>query len=62
MAESSISVESFLPLLPPKTSSRHSHSESRLNAEFIRLDRASLGWVQCLLARAITSHGLAFVI
>jgi hypothetical protein len=31
MAESSISVESFLLLLPPKTSSCHSQSESRSN-------------------------------
>ena len=56
MAESSTGAESFLRPLPPETSSCHSHSESCFNAELIRLDRSGLGWVQRLLARAITSH------
>src|SRR5437764_7484096 len=42
MVESSIGVESFLPLSLPETSYGHTHSESHSNAKHNRLDRSRL--------------------
>ena len=61
MAESSIGVESFLPLSPAETFYCHSHSESHSNAKHNRLDQSRLGYAPHLLAHATTSHGVTSV-